>query len=294
MPVLDAVDSLADTGTLPATVAHQIQATLRSGGTLADALSRHRLLFAPEEVALVRAGEETGRLDAILDRIAMLREEVRQAQSHFVSNMIWPVLTFHVAALVRPIGLISALTRRIDVALATTITSVVICAFWGTAIVAWFTMRTPAGRAQVRAVVEKIPGLGASVRHRRYALFATTLEAAYESGVNLDRGVTLAAQAAGASGGALATQLIAAGKPLRDALPGTAILPPHLLSRIAVSEQSGELSGELRRIATEEFGASRTALDRAVTISTRGFYVLLAVVVFFYAMTVLSGVSGLM
>ena len=293
MPILEAIESLAATRTITARIATALQQSLRLGNTLSEALGAHPLIFAPEEVALVKAGEETGRLDAILDRIAILREEVRQAQSHFVSNMIWPVLTFHVAALVMPIGLSAALTGRINFTLATTITTVIICGFWGLAIFGWITARTPVGRARMRAIAEMIPGMGSAVRHRRYALFATTLEAAYESGVTLDRGVTLAADAAGATGGALATQMIAAGKPLRDALPATSILPPHLLSRIAVSEQSGELSGELRRIATEEFSAARTALDRTITITTRGFYVLLAIAVFFYALTILSGISSL-
>ena len=111
--------------------------------------------------------------------------------------------------------------------------------------------------------------------------------------MTLDRGAYLAAAASGSRGGELARSLIASGKPLRDALPATGVVPPHLLSRVANAEQAGELSGELRRIATEEFAAAQTSMDRTIGVLTKGVYALMAVANLFYALAVVSGISGM-
>ena len=287
----EAIGSLAETNSLRGDIAASIQKALDDGQTFSAALCPYPMIFSAEEVALITAGEETGRLDAILDRIAVLREEVRKAQSAFLTQIAYPLLIFHFAALTMPIGLVSIMTGRLNYGLATSITLFLICGFWAAVIFCFVSARRPEGRAAILKFAERVPGLGAAIKHRRYALFATTLEAAYESGVKLDRGVALAAEASGAKGGALATRLISEGKPLRDALPQTRVLPPHLLNRVATAEQAGDLSSELRRIATEEFAASHTAMERTVGIITKGVYALLALAILFYALTILGSIS---
>jgi general secretion pathway protein F len=288
MPVREAVQGLRESGTLRGSVGDGIERALRDGGTLAEALRRFPQTFAPEEVAIVAAGEETGRLDAILDRLVELREESRRAQSRFVTQMGYPLLIFHVAAIAMPIGLVATFTGRINFTLALTFTFCIVVGFWAAVVAAFVLSQTAAGREKVRSIVEPVPGLGAAVRHRRQAMFATVLEAAYESGVTLDRGVRLASEASGTTRGELAADLIAAGKPLADALPSTAALPPDLIARVANAEKAGDLSTELRRIALEEFRAAGTALDRTVGIVTKGFYALLVLGVLFYALTMLG------
>jgi type II secretory pathway component PulF len=114
------------------------------------------------------------------------------------------------------------------------------------------------------------------------------LEASYESGVPIDRGLELAADASGTVRAREAAALVAAGEPVGRAIPTSGALPPHLGARLATSEMAGELSPELRRIAAEEFEAARTALDRTVGIVTKGVYALLVIAVLVYALTIFS------
>jgi len=293
LPVREAIASLRQTGSLHGPGGAAVDASIQGGSKLSDALRRAPDLFLPEEIALVAAGEETGRLDAILDRLAELREEVRQARSRFLTQIGYPLLIFHVAALAMPIGLVTLLTGKLNFTLTSTITILILGAFWGAVIAAAIVMRTNAGREKVRRIGEVIPGLGAALRHRRFALFATVLEAAYESGVTIDRGLELAADASGTARARKAAALVASGKPVGEALPETGALPPALRVRIANAEMAGDLSAELRRIATEEFQAARTSLDRTVGIVSKGVYALLVVAVLFYALTILGNLPSL-
>ena len=293
LPVREAIANLRASGSLTGSAGDSVNASIQAGSTLADALRRAPGTFLPEEIALIAAGEETGRLDAILDRLAEIRDESQQARSRFLTQIGYPLLIFHVAALAMPIGLVTLLTGRLNLTLTTTITVILVGGFWGAVLFGVGLMRTSVGRAKVRAFGEAVPGLGAAIRHRRQALFATVLEAAYESGISIDRGLTLAADASDTERAREAARLVAGGQPVGKALPASGALPGHLAARVANAELAGEMSLELRRIATEEFQAARTSLDRTIGIVTKGVYALLVVATLFYALTVLGSVGSL-
>jgi len=292
VPVREAIANLRKSGALSGPSGAAVDQAVQGGSKLSEALRLAPGSFAREEVALVAAGEETGRLDAILDRLAELREEVRQAKERFLTQIAYPLMIFHVAALAMPIGLTTLFSGRLNLTLSSTITILILGAFWGAVLFAMVTMRTSAGREKVRAFGELIPGLGGALRHRRFALFATVLEASYEAGITIDRGLELAAAASHTVRAQQTAVLVAAGQTVGEALPATGALPPHLHIRIANAELAGEMGTELRRIATEEFQAARTSLDRTVGIVTKGVYGLLVVAVLFYALTILSSLPS--
>lgn len=270
----------------------EIVAALSAGSTLADAMRRVPSTYAAEEIALVEAGEETGRLDPILDRLASMQERRHAAMEQFKTQMGYPLLVFHVAALMIPFGLVTVLSGQIQAGLAMTITTVILGTFWGGAIALVIACRDARTLKKLRDLVERIPGIGSALRYRRRAVFTLVLEASYESGVTLDRGVMLAGQASQDGGLTDVAQRIANGSPLGEALAGRSVLAATDVARLATAERAGELSAELQRLTTTAFEASETALTRTVGILTKGFYALLALAVFVYAMTVLGKAFG--
>ncbi|MHC4960159.1 MAG: type II secretion system F family protein [Planctomycetota bacterium] len=262
----------------------ELAAAVRSGTPLAEAMAQQPRRFSEEETALVAAGEQTGRLDVVLDQIASILDKRRRAFSRFVNKIGYPLLVFHFAAVLMPFGVIVGLTGRLDIGLALTVGLVIIGGFWAAVIAASIAARDARKRARLRALFEAVPGLGSSLRHQRYALFATVLEASYEAGVTLGPGLRLAARAARAPDVDSAAQRVESGTPLREALPGSGMLPVALTARVATAEHAGELSAELRRIADEEFERSEIALDRTIGIASKGFYALMALAVFAYAL----------
>ena len=283
-----AADELARNGTIPLSLANSIHTRVGGGERLATVLADHPAEFPPEDVAFIGAGEETGRLDTTLDRLADLHDQRRQMWVRFRNGCLYPVLVFHVAAFAAPIGLMgfNAFARGDT----TTVSLVILALFWTAVVLVWRGSRRADLRLRLRAWAEFVPGFGTAARHHRQAIFASVLEASHESGVTLDQGTRLAGAASGTEGATAAALQIAKGLPLGAALTQTRALPHEMTSRISTAETAGELSEELRRIAAEEGVAAELALDRAVMLSTRGVLALLAIGTLFYAMFVLSGV----
>jgi type II secretory pathway component PulF len=283
-----AADELARNGTIPLSLANAIHQRVGGGERLAAVLADQPAEFPPQDVALIDVGEETGRLDSTLDRLADLHDRRQQMRSRFVNASIWPVLVFHVAAIAIPIGLMGfdAFARGHT----TTVSLVIILLFWVAVAFAWVASRRADLGSRLRAFIEFIPGFGAAARHHRYAMFASVLEASHEAGITLDQGVTLAGTASGTEGVAAVSLQISKGVALGSALAQAAALPPEITARIATAESAGELSEELRRIQAEEEVSAGNSLERAVTMTTRGAYALLALGTLFYAMYILSGV----
>ena len=73
---------------------------LAAGATLPDALER---LVPPIDVAVLRAGEASGRLEDALTGLAARHDEEERRERERKGEMAYPILVAHVAALVLPI-----------------------------------------------------------------------------------------------------------------------------------------------------------------------------------------------
>jgi general secretion pathway protein F len=65
---------------------------LRSGQSLAQSLAANERFFPPLYVAMVRAGEASGTLPAVLDRLVEFEEFSAELRSYLVSALIYPTL----------------------------------------------------------------------------------------------------------------------------------------------------------------------------------------------------------
>ena len=65
---------------------------LRGGKSLADSLAAHGRFFPPLYVAMVRAGEASGTLPAVLDRLVEFEEFSAELKSYLLSALIYPAL----------------------------------------------------------------------------------------------------------------------------------------------------------------------------------------------------------
>lgn len=69
-----------------------IQHDVQGGMTLADALKPHQPTFSNVYIALVRAGEASGKLDEILERLAESEEKAREFRAKTKGALIYPVI----------------------------------------------------------------------------------------------------------------------------------------------------------------------------------------------------------
>ena len=85
-------DGLAD-------VLRDVRREVQGGVSLADALERHPRYFPPVFVAMVAAGESSGALDVVLERLSQHLEEVAELRSQIRSALLYPALMAAVASI---------------------------------------------------------------------------------------------------------------------------------------------------------------------------------------------------
>ena len=73
---------------------------IRSGSTLSGAMQAHPRVFVRIYVNMIRAGEASGALDQVLDRLAGFQEKSRQLQGRIRAALVYPAVVLAVALLI--------------------------------------------------------------------------------------------------------------------------------------------------------------------------------------------------
>jgi len=73
---------------------------VESGTSLSNSLKKHPKYFNRLFTSLTEAGEESGKLDTMLDRVATYNEKVEAIKSKIKSAMLYPIIVLVVASLV--------------------------------------------------------------------------------------------------------------------------------------------------------------------------------------------------
>jgi type II secretory pathway component PulF len=219
---------------------------------LADAVAGGR--SAPLDRALLIAGESSGRLESVLERLADRHEATARRRSELVRLLLYPMLVAHIGALAA--ALPDLLRGRPGAA-----------ALWALALLGpawlgwWWVQRLFAPQGTVRGgdpsgPARRARGTGAVLDADHDALLA--LADAHDAGLPLDRAALLAASAG--AGGRVAEDLVAgaravaAGRSLASAWKAT---PPHVADELATGEAAGDLARACRH------GAARLADEAA-------------------------------
>jgi len=78
----------------------QIKDAVNEGSSLLQALSPHPKIFSKIYLSMVRAGEASGALDVVLDRLAAFGEHQEVLKSRFKSAMVYPIFMALIGSLV--------------------------------------------------------------------------------------------------------------------------------------------------------------------------------------------------
>jgi general secretion pathway protein F len=78
----------------------QIKESVNEGNSLADSLSQHPKVFSQIYINMVRAGEASGSLDLVLDRLAEYSEQQQALIGRFKAAMAYPVFMFFVGSII--------------------------------------------------------------------------------------------------------------------------------------------------------------------------------------------------
>src|SRR5262245_51031690 len=93
VPLLRSLDILERQGTQPALseMIREVRAQVAQGTSLADSMTRHPRAFSELAVSMVRAGEEGGFLEDVLQRIADFTEHQQDLKAKVVGALAYPI-----------------------------------------------------------------------------------------------------------------------------------------------------------------------------------------------------------
>ncbi len=254
---------------LLATIVNDVQ----SGIPLSDALRPHRIHFDDLYVDLVAAGEHSGSLDAVFDRIATYREKSEALKSKIKKAMFYPTAVVIVAIMVTALLLLFVVPQFESIfkgfgAELPTFTQFIVNlsrwlqASWYIFLIAivsgiWLFRRAHRNsqlfRDRVDETVLKIPVISEILHKGAMAKFARTLATTFAAGVPLIDGLE---SAAGASGNAVYKKAVLnirtevmSGMQMNVAMRTTGLFPDMMIQMVMIGEESGSLDSMLNKVA---------------------------------------------
>lgn len=298
----------------------QLIAAVRSrvleGHSLADGMAQYPTVFDELYRAMVAAGEKSGHLDTVLNRLADYTEKRQQLKNKLLQAMIYPIILTLVAISV--IGILLAtvvpkvveqfvhmkqslpLSTRLLMAASDVVRDYGLMAVLLMIAVGYlyrWWLKKADNRRRHHARILALPVLGRVSRGLNTARFARTLSILNASAVPLLEAIAI-------SGDVLtnlearqrigqAKEHVREGSSLKTALEQTRLFPPMMLHMIASGERSGELDGMLVRAADNQDNEFESQVNMALSIFEPVLVVSMAMVVLFIVLSILQPILQL-
>lgn len=290
IPLLEGLEDIRNESeniTFRATV-DTIVSELRRGRSLSDALELSPTAFGSLYVNTVRAGEETGSLEGVLERLISYLEWEEEVSSKIKQAATYPVIVGIVLSVVITIlvgfimprfaaifarkGFPLPLPTRILLETAVLVREnwpVMIAALIGLMLLAKAIGSTRVGRHACDWTKLHLPVVGGLTSRLSLARFAHTLATAVGSGVDIITAIDLAALATGnsifARAGRRAADEISAGNAVASSLRSTGLFPALFVRMVSVGETTGALANMLERTSQAYDREVRPAVARIMT-----------------------------
>lgn len=235
-------------------MAQNLLARLEQGATLAEAFRSLHPRPPDFDVALMEAGEQSGRLDGCFRLLAGYYENRAQMARQMISDLLYPVFLLHFAVFIFPFAqffltgnLLAYLAKTLGVLLPLyLLVFLVIYACQGTHAEAW--------RARLEQLTRRVPLLGVARRNLALARLSAALEALISAGVPIFRAWELAAAASGSP--ALRREIgswppqFSLGRTPADLVRASQEFPSLFAGLYSSGEVSGQLDTELKHLHT--------------------------------------------
>lgn len=249
-----------------------IKADVEGGKNFSEGLDQHKKVFSPLFISMVRAGESSGTLDEILDRLASYLEKMSNLQKKIKSAMIYPIVVFGIALTITTLMLVFIIPKfaeifqslnaalpaptqmLIDVSnmlrshflVAAATVTVLFFVFRGI-------VRTPAGTLWWDHFKLRMPIFGVLFLKSSISKFSRTLSTLVKSGVPILTALEIVGTTAGNRVIELALidvkSSIREGEGIAGPLEKKNIFPIMVVRMVAVGEETGELEQMLSKIA---------------------------------------------
>ncbi|MDX1775192.1 MAG: type II secretion system inner membrane protein GspF [Desulfobulbales bacterium] len=312
IPLVGALDALMEQATSPPLkkIIAQIKESVNEGNSLTVSLSKHPKLFSNIYINMVRAGEASGSLDVVLERLAEFGEHQQALKGRFQAALVYPIFMAIIGA-----GVLFFLLSFVVPNLTRIFTEMKQVLPLPTVMLIWFSdfmriywwvivlliaaiifgikelIKRPKGRYIWDTLKLRLPVIGQINRKIALSRFGRTLGSLLQSGVPLITSLDIVRNIVSnvLIGEVIdeAMEDIQAGKSLNLALSKSIWFPPVFRQMISVGEQSGDLEGMLNKSADAYEREIETRITGMTALIEPIMILLMAVVVGFIVISIL-------
>lgn len=236
---------------------------VRAGTTLAEAVAAQENYFPANFTRLIEVGEETGRLEAVLKRMAGYYKQVADLADDFRGAIIWPLIQLALGLVAVSVLIYVPALVAPDEANAADLLGIGLTGVRGLAIF-WSIVAAVAAVVVVLSVLHrngrlgffgdllaKMPVFGKALRVFDEATFMQSLALAVESGVDAWNAVGLSFRSCSSEAfkaqAAPAQVAIRQGREMHAALADTGLFSKESIEAVHLGEESGRLAETLDR-----------------------------------------------
>lgn len=312
LPLVEALGALSEQAERPvlARTLAQVRQEVTEGSALADALAQHPRIFASLYVNMVRAGEASGALHVVLDRLADYTENQARLLGKVRSALTYPaimlvlsatILFFLLSYVVPKVTRIFQETHQ-QLPLPTRFllgVSDFVAQWWwvilllvaGAVVGTMRWARTPAGRDRVDRLMLALPYFGRLTQKLAVARFARTLSTLLASGIPLLPALEIVKNIVDNTVLTRAIErardAIREGQSIAPPLRESGLFPPLVVHMAAVGERSGQLETMLGKAADTYDDEVENAVVALTTILEPIIIVFMGGVVLFIVLAIL-------
>lgn len=274
IPLVGALDALQDQVENKSfkNVIRKIRDDVEGGLSLSEAIAHQPNVFSPFFMNMVKAGESSGQLDEILERVASYLEKTLALIRKVRSSLIYPAVVVFMAIAITTFLIVKVVptfksifvTIGVELPLATRILigfsdftrkwfPMVTTSFVIFIIALGQFIRTDKGKLIFDTLTLKLPVLGPLLKKVAIARFARTLSTLQRSGVSILTALEIVGKTSGnkiIEAAVIKTKSsIKEGESIAQPLAASNVFPPMVTRMISVGEQTGKLEEMLGKIA---------------------------------------------
>ena len=287
-----------------------VKQRVNEGSSLADALSNHQKVFGSLYVNMVRSGEASGALDAVLLRLADFTESQARLRQKVVGTLVYPAIMLMVGAgilVLLMVVVVPKVTKIFETMKATLPLSTRILIATSNFLQNWWFIifpafilamagavsyaRSPAGKPKWDRVALRAPIFGSMLRLLTIARFARTLSTLLKSGVPLlaamDIVHAIVTNSVMAEVVEKARDAIREGESMAAPLKRSGQFPPLVYHMVAIGERSGQLEEMLLSVADNYENQVNVRIGALTSLLEPILIVFMGAVIAFVALSIL-------
>ncbi|MEO2280269.1 type II secretion system F family protein [Pseudoalteromonas pernae] len=265
----------------------QIMADIKRGCSLSEAFAKHKSLFGPLYISLIKIGETSGNLPEVLARLSSDLKFQKELKSQISQALTYPMVIFFVCVMAvyfvltfivpKMSGIFSDLSQapwytQMIINVSNTFVnyqSLIVLSLVAAVMTLAFAFKRPEFKSWVYVKASRLPGIGGVILTSERIRFAQSMAMMLEAGLQLDTTLSLTAETLKHEelrrDAKLAVKQLKSGKQLSQVLSQTRVFPPFFLSIIKVGEETGRLPRVFSEVASRSKSDLELVIQRLTT-----------------------------